>query len=243
MNRTSARVHDMQVSPVFYVVDYDRCLGNAERLYLLLQDSVMAVSSNFDCAAMNAERDTVESKGGSFDELRYVDKQLGDTAQYQAALRTFIARGQSQPPSALLEDGALAFIDYLSARHPFGILTFGSPAWQAAKLQASLPRSLPHIIMGHKHKIRYMKQWRDPQTGLFVLPDEFRRATGYSHAAQLVLVDDKAAAFADIEDDMRGYWILHRQPLPSQKGDIDERVTKVVSFQQVIDHEATIDKT
>lgn len=236
-------MHNRQVSPVFYVVDYDRCLGNAELLYGLLQDSVTAIRNDFDHAAMDAERHMVESRGDSFDVLRYVEQRLGDNAQYHGVLQVFIARGQSLPPGALLEDGAITFIEYLSTRHPFGILTFGSTAWQLAKLQASLPHALPHIIMGHKHKIRYMKQWRDPQTGLFVLPDEFWGATGYSHAAQLVLIDDKAAAFADIEDGMRGYWILHREVLPSQRGDVDGRVTKVTSFRQVIDHEATIDKT
>lgn len=234
----------MRVASRFYVLDYDRCLGNTERLYSLLLESVTSVASDFDIAAMDAERQAAEVSGSSFDGLRYIKQRLGDDQRFRAALRAFIARGQSQPPDALLEEGARDFIDYLVPLYPFGILTFGSPVWQHAKLEACSLHTAPHSIMNHKYKIKHMKDWRDDRTGLFVLPEEFSAPTGYSHAKELILVDDKATAFADIEQGMRGYWLLHHWPLPSQAGEVDDAlVSEVTSFQQVIDLEAAIDKT
>jgi FMN phosphatase YigB (HAD superfamily) len=197
----------------------------------------------FDFVAMDTERDTVELSGGSFDELLYLKNQLVDDAQYQTVIKTFVTLGQSQPPGALLEEGATEFIEYLGERHPFGILTFGSQEWQYAKLQASGLYTVPHIVLSHKHKIMYMKEWRDSQSGLFVLPEEFSTPSGYRYARELVLVDDKAAAFAGIEAGMRGYWLLHRELLPSQAGEVTTRVVRVTSFNDILNYEAAIDKT
>lgn len=233
----------MRVASRFYVLDYDRCLGNTERLYELLLDSVLTVAGDFDIAAMDAERRLAEASGGSFDGLAYIKQRLNGGERYQAVLRIFIARGQSQAPEALLEKGARDFIDYLIPRYPFGILTFGSPTWQSAKLEACSLHTAPHSIMNHKHKVEHMKDWRDDQTGFFSLPEEFSVPTGYSHARELILVDDKAAAFTGIEAGMHGYWLLHRELLLSQVGEVGARVMKVTSFNDIIYHEAAIDKT
>ena len=227
----------MRVAKRFYVLDYDRCLGNTEQLYRLLQTSVAAVMGDFDTSAMDESRRAADSRGSVFDELEYIKHHAGSPACYQQILRTFIARGQSIGATTLLEEGAVDFIEYLVQRYPFGILTYGRPAWQEAKLEASSLHVVPHIIVDHKYKIRSIRAWRDAQTGLFVLPAEFSDATGYSHAEEVILIDDKATAFADIEKGMRGYWLLHREPLTSQLGEVDALVSKVTSFQQVMDRE------
>lgn len=232
----------MRVSKKFYVLDYDRCLGNAERIYDLLQACTVARSDGFDVDSMNKERDEVESQGGSFDELPYVRRHLSGEVQYQGLLHDFVASGRSMEPGVLLEEGALDLLEQLVRRYPCGILTFGSHDWQRVKIEASLPAEIPYIVMGHKYKIKYMKQWRDERTGLFVLPEEFSAASGYTHAEEVILVDDKAAAFLDIEAGMRGYWILHREPLPSQRGEVTELVSEVGSFRQLLKLEAAIDK-
>ena len=227
-----------RISRRFYVIDYDRCLGNAEQLYALLQQSVVTVVPEFDLAAMDRERDRVEATGGSFDELEYV-RQWVTSVQYDMLLRRFVESGR-RDPDVLLEAGARELLTYLKPCYPFGILTYGSRDWQLAKISASLPASVPTVVIDHKYKIRHIKEWKDATTGLFELQDVFRQVSGYRYAEEVILVDDKAAAFEGIDASMRGYWITHRELLPSQKGTVGPRVARVSSFPELIALEEVI---
>lgn len=223
---------DNRISPRFYAIDYDRCLGNAERIYTLLQRCAVALASDFNTTAMDRERDDVEASGDSFDELAYV-RRYATTAQYRALLDEFITQGRAAPDE-LLEDGARELLAYVGLRYPFGVLTYGSHDWQLAKIQASLPATVPVAVINHKYKIRHIKQWKDKTTGLFDLPPELRPGGGYRFAREVILVDDKAAAFEGIEPGVRGYWITHRELLPSQKGTVGPLVTRVASFAELV---------
>lgn len=224
-----------RVSRRFYVIDYDRCLGDAERLYGLLQQSAVIIAPQIDMAAMDIERDKVESRGDSFDELAYIRRFLDDT-QYQALLQRFIDIGRRNP-CVLLEEGAQELLDYLEPRYPFGILTYGSPEWQWAKIKASLPSSMQVIVIDHKYKIRHIKGWKNYETELFELPAGFKRQGDYDATEEVILVDDKAAAFDGIEGRMRGYWMTFRDLLPSQMGTVGPSVVRVTSFSELIRHE------
>lgn len=224
-----------RVSRRFYVIDYDRCLGNVERIYDLLQQSAVTIAPQIDIAVMDTERHKVEMRDDSFDALAYVRRFLDDL-QYEELLRRFIEAGRRNP-GALLEEGAQELLDYLESRYPFGILTYGSPDWQWSKIKASLPPSTQVIVIDHKHKVRYIKGWSNHETELFELPPEFKQLGDYETTEEVIIVDDKAAAFDEIGDRMRGYWMTLRNLLPSQMGSVEPTVARVTSFSELISYE------
>lgn len=222
----------------FWAIDFDRCIGNVDRLYELLEAIVTEVAS-LDVAQLESARQEVELSGGSFDVLGYLrDMTKIDQATYEQVLRTFLERAHPIRQQ-LLEPGAEALFAYLEQYEiPYAIVSYGNPAWQLLKIQAVGHGALPIHVTHYPEKGRLIASWFDQPSGHFIIPQDI---TGSDTLIvdEVVLIDDKAKAFDGLPLTARGYWVksLSGMLLASQEGSVPERVMSAQGLEAVIEME------
>ena len=127
----------------------------------------------------------------------------------------------------LLYDDAWPLLTALDDRHiPTMILTYGENDFQRLKLEATQLHKYEYIISDIPHKGGLIAEWR---RGEGYLPPGWPDG---SEARHVLLVDDKAIAFAGLPDDCRGAWLQRPDEpmLPSQLGEIPSTVTDIASL-------------
>lgn len=214
----------------FYALDFDRCIGNIEAVTQLLDLAVKA--AGIDMAAMERSRTAIESSGGSFDVADWI-RQRCTEAEYTAFIRNYLELPFDE--TALLEPGAGAFVARLGVSNlPFGIITYGGEVWQRTKLQRAGFGDVPTLITSSKEKGREIAWWQRPNRPGFWVPAELSGSGKPIIAEEIVLIDDKAAAFVGLPERARGYMIQHGAGLqPSQRGEVPPRVLCVGSFREI----------
>lgn len=216
---------------VFYLLDFDRCLVDTERLFDMFVEVVTHYTSIPMSELKAADRD-MKRRGDSFDTASFVRErllELGDVIVWEKIVQEFIEKvGETD----VLMLGARQLIDRLDSRQlHYGVLTYGNPLWQDIKLRACGLSDLPTYIAPRKEKGLLIQSWL--QSGVFLLPKEL---TGVWTKA-LVLVDDKAVSFDGFPSlPSRGFWVLDdTQPiLPSQQGGVLSNVKRVQNLTDVI---------
>src|SRR5665213_322603 len=127
----------------------------------------------------------------------------------------------------LLYDDALPLLAALSERHvPAMILTYGENDFQRLKLEATGLHTYEYIISDIPHKGGLIAGWRRAENYLPPgRPDS-------SQALRVLLVDDKAIAFAGLPDDCRGAWLQRPDEpmLPSQLGEVSSTVAIIANL-------------
>lgn len=222
----------------FWAIDFDRCIGNVDRLYRLLETVVIEVTP-LNVAQLEAARREIELSGGSFDVLGYLREVTHvSQATYEEVMHAFLkhAHGMRQQ---LLELGAEELFRYLDEQTtPYAIVSYGNPDWQRLKIQAVGYGAMPAHITAYPEKGRLITDWYDTSRGRFAIPASITGSTDLS-VDEVVLVDDKAKAFQGLPAKARGYWVhpLSGELLISQQGTVPGRVVTVQGLYGVIEAE------
>lgn len=218
--------------PIFYALDFDRCLGDVEALSAFFNQIV--VSMEFvEPDALFAARRSVERSGGSFDVVQFLQDEIGDVAT-QLAIERFC---QAPTNESFLLPGAAELLAFLTkANLPHGIVTFGGERWQHAKLRRCGLEDVPTMVLDTPQKAKMIRSWYDDSLQCFVLPADFAKL----RSNKVVLIDDKAMAFDGIDEQsrMRGYFVQsNRPPLLSQEGSVPPSVRTVQSLHEIVNYE------
>jgi hypothetical protein len=216
---------DIEV-PEAWVLDYDRTLGDVSAA----MDRLLTVAGQYgiDTAEITAAQAQVEADGGSFDPLAFVETALS-AEDFAAFSEDFVATEQP----ALLYSDAQRLLDRLSDNDiPIVVMTYGTnPQWQRLKLAASGYTGAVKI-MDDTDKGRDMEDMRSAD-GTFDFAAGAAGGRATLHAAKLGLVDDKRKSFAHLPADSDGYLIQRGEQLPSQQGELPDRVKIIASLDEL----------
>lgn len=215
----------------YWVLDLDRCLG-AETLYTDAYEAAGHVDSWLEQELRHVQA-RVQAEGGSFDIVNYLGTVDGSIEAdfldaYQELTRS---RGVERYRAV----GATALLQHLHSEGENGrwmTMTYGGEAWQTAKLEAAGLLDQPHRIIKIKEKAKVINGWYDSETEWFDVLDE-------NIATETVcLVDDKAVAFRGLHRSATGYHVYDPANVqPSQQGRVPQRIIKVTSLEQIVEHE------
>jgi len=225
------------VVDVFYILDFDRCLGDTTKLQYELEAAVKRKTS-ISLHQLATARHEVELSGGSFDTAAYVQDILkatpSDTA-WDEVCQDMIEHARQKD---LLEPSARTFIDSLEKRRAhFGILTYGGIDWQRAKLRASCMEAIPALVTDNVSKGHVISSWQQAD-GSFVIPKELLQPyDSQLYAKKIVLIDDKVVSFRDIPKGVSGFHVVRsdRKILPSQEGELPSGIVRAEELSKVIE--------
>jgi hypothetical protein len=189
----------------FYVVDFDRCLGNIEASFGILKEVAHELSI-VDRQVFKTIREKTESTGVTFSALEYI-KANYPMVDLDIIEKMYIQRARLEPDS-LLETGAKDLIDFFHrTNRNFCIMSFGDNRWQSIKINGSGITGIPVVIVPKSQKGNYIKKWQDPSSGQFIIPKSCFLDNKSKTAKEVVLIDDKAIAFKDLPIGARGYLV------------------------------------
>lgn len=210
----------MAAPDTFYVIDFDRCLGNIDASFELLKDVVHDLSI-MDRNIFQSARDKSESQGLSFSAFEFLAKNVDDI-DLDLIEKHYIKRAKVVTYN-LLEPGADQFIDFLNTNnHNFCIMSYGEKRWQMLKISAAGFHNVPAVIVDERRKSRNIASWFDSENDYFVVPDFCRTNNKTLVASRIVLIDDKPDAFDSMIDGMCGYLVskndnnfeIHQKKVP-----------------------------
>lgn len=244
MGRFMSQNNQTDLTAYYFVLDFDRTLGNTTALYVLFQEIIESVVDNDAMHQLDRVRHEVEDKGGSFDSIYYVKEILsaaGKSDKWQTIEDEFIRRAN---PDVYLEPGARRLIDYLDThRCHYGIVTFGGEQWQRLKIRAVGLGDVPAIVTDTQEKGRLLSSWRQSD-GLFLIPEELTGGV-VVEVSTIVLIDDNPLNFENFPDGAIGFYVQNATTrnreyvlAPSQQIYQVERLDEAVAL---LDH--VIDKT
>ena len=177
----------------FFVVDFDRCLGNIEGSFDILKEVIHDLGV-IDRQIFKLMRDEVESNGLTFSALEQITKRF-PSVNVDDIEKLYLERTNLEPDN-LLEPGAMEFINYLrNTNQDFCIMSFGDKRWQTIKIQSSGIGVVPMIIVENIKKSDYIRKWQDPKSGKFLIPKQFFADNKSRMSNEVVLIDDKISAF------------------------------------------------
>jgi FMN phosphatase YigB (HAD superfamily) len=187
----------------FYVLDFDRCLANTDKLFALFEYAVLQEGA-LGKEVLDDARAAMERTKGSFDVLAHLKEYLASSGQQDMLLLikdTFLKASQDYD---FFEPGARDLLQFLrDSSLPFGILTYGGRVWQQMKLQATGLEATPHIITDIQTKGKIIAEWKQP-SGTFLVPAEL----GGGEFENVVLVDDKFVSFEGLPERAFGIHVL-----------------------------------
>lgn len=210
---------------IFYVLDFDRCIGDTAKFHDVLESVVADLTTISREELAQVKRDT-ELSGGSFNTEAYVTAKL--RAQQSSVswpdIRTAMLKRARQQD--MLEPHAADLLRILNERSEYyGILTHGGVEWQKAKIEGANLAHVPYVVTSQRDKGLTISGWQQTD-GSFLIPEELAGAPNLL-VKEVVLVDDKAVSFANLPLGARGYHVVwsDRELLASQVGAIPANVT------------------
>lgn len=221
---------DQDSSDIFYVIDFDRCLSDTDRLDGVFYHCVEK-HQELDTNHLRQLREETENKGGSFDQITELQKILSPE-QLNIFFEGFIKESLDHD---LLSYGASDFLRALDEKAiSYGIVSYGHPDWQNVKIKASDLAVIPALIIDHPHKGEVIESWQQADKS-FKIPATLTAPAVSINVKTVVLLDDKASAFGQLPLEARGYWIQSptRSLLPSQDGTIPQNVSIAHGFDEV----------
>ncbi len=189
---------------VFYVLDFDRCLGRTEKFQALLEETITN-EGVVDLGMIQYAHQEVKKTGGSFDTAAYVrqvlkDRRLDVNRIWGKIETDFVEAAKKED---MFEPGAKRLLEMLKTKDAhFGIVTFGGYDWQTAKLRAAGLLAVPYIVTSYKEKGRMIAGWQQKDKQ-FLIPEELS-PSGALIAKKIVLVDDKPVSFEGIPPEVMG---------------------------------------
>ncbi|MDN5274228.1 MAG: hypothetical protein JWP06_129 [Candidatus Saccharibacteria bacterium] len=221
----------------FYVIDLDRTLVNTEKLYEVLE-LVLERDTDVGTQRLNEERAAIEANGESFvmvNSLRRILEAANSTVSWQELQRAFIL--EAQHTGGVLEPYAAELLQILNDRQlPYGIITYGSEAWQLAKIEAAGLMDVPHLVTRIKEKGRLLTGWKHAGD-TFIIPPAMTHDFTPLEVDSIVFLDDKAVSFNDMPTGVRGVFVKSptRELLESQRGALPSSVATVVGLNGAIE--------
>jgi FMN phosphatase YigB (HAD superfamily) len=189
----------------FYVVDYDRCIGNIEGSFDILKEIVHELGI-VDGHIFQLMREQTESNGGTFSPFEYI-KNHHPSVDLDDVEKLYAKKAKLESYN-LLEPGAIGFITFLkNTGREFCIMSFGDKRWQTTKVRNSGIGDVPTVIVPKSQKGKYIRKWLSPNTGMFQIPGEYFFDMLSKEVREVVLVDDKITAFASLPKGARGYYV------------------------------------
>lgn len=222
----------------FFVVDFDRCIGNIEGSFDILKEVVHDLGI-IDRQIFKSMREEVESDGLTFSALeqiinRYPSVDIDDIE------KLYNQRAILEPDN-LLEPGALDFINFLkSTGRNFCIMSFGDKRWQNIKIKSSGIGNVPIVIVSKANKSDYINEWLIPEERKFHIPNKYFANNQGKIANEVVLVDDKILAFKNLPEGARGYYVYSSSSkyLIGQINDLPPKVQQVLHIDEIITYES-----
>lgn len=222
----------------YWVIDFDRCLGNVDVLFEHYLD-VLCDHHRIDAESIVTARRKVEASKGSFDVVSYlISNGLLTDNELQLVGEGFIRR--SAGDARVLMPGAQEFLRYLKLcfEGRYGVVTFGNPYWQQLKISAAGLGGMPHMVVNSPQKASYIATWYDNQAERYILPKSLLNSHSGAHQTikEVVLVDDKPKAFDGLHAMTSGYLVTQRtedSDIPMSIG----RVKWVENLTAIIDSE------
>lgn len=215
----------------FYAIDFDRCLSDTEKLDKIFYELAREYKE-LDSDQLLKARNDIEGNGGSFDQVEALQEFLS-AERLQEIFDEFVKRSLVDDVLSL---GARELLESLTTHQKtFGIVSYGNPLWQSIKMRASGVDTVPTLITGHKRKGEIIGSWQQDDA-TFLVPSVLSVSSEPIVAKSVILLDDKAVAFAGLPEEARGYWV---QPfsgvlLPSQMGEIPANVRIAHGLSEVI---------
>jgi hypothetical protein len=189
----------------FFVVDFDRCLGNIEGSFEILKEVVHDLGI-VDRQIFKSMREDVESNGLTFSALEQITKH-NPSVNLNDIEKLYFERAKRGSDN-LLELGALDFINFLrKTNRNFCIMSYGDKRWQTIKIQSSGIGIVPIMIVDSPKKSGYISKWRNLDSGIFVVPGVFFTDKASKMSEEVVLIDDKISAFKNLPKGARGYFV------------------------------------
>ena len=223
-------------SKTFFAIDFDRCITKGE-MFNLLYVEVLDELGVIAYVDMIKVKDTVEAEGRSFQMLTYLrDNGLFDKNVEQQVANAFVKRSHEKRYNVVADDADELFAYLEKERIPHAIISYGDNDWQELKIKAAGFENVPHQIVSHPRKSDELRSWLND--GVYHLP----RIFGGETADEIVLIDDKAVAFDDLPQRVRGYWMRAKDGslLPSQQGTVPDSVQIVYDFKSIIEKEKNL---
>lgn len=220
----------------FYVLDFDRCLGNTDAVQALLE-TVITTELGITTDTFRAARAAMEATGKTFTTIQHVHQLIdesGGRKTWEDIRQQLITMASTVD---LLMPYARDLLRLLDEKQlPYGIITYGvEEAWQLTKLEIAGLLDVPHLVTKIETKGELLTGWKQSD-GSFIVPPALTKKFDPFVADEIVLVDDKARSFWNIPDGVRGVHVIARggNKLPAQQGDIPPHVTDVTGIDGVI---------
>ncbi|MEO5950254.1 MAG: hypothetical protein ABIQ04_02290 [Candidatus Saccharimonadales bacterium] len=209
------RIKSQKVIEIFFVLDFDRTLGNTDLLFDIFQ-SVTETNTSFSVNQLAAGRREVESKGESFDVIDYVKSELSSdnkSSVWHGIEGLFI---KSSNQADCMMPGAQELLAILDETHKsYGILTYGGEQWQTLKIKATGLTYVPMLVTDSYAKGKLISTWRQPD-GTFQIPDSLSKGQGLI-AKKIVLIDDKKQNFDHLPANCTGFYIVGKTTYTDNK--------------------------
>lgn len=209
----------------FFVVDFDRCIGNVDASFELLK-LVLDKLHIFNSKDLQKARIEAEAKNMSFDAIDYVAR-LRPDMDLESVKNTYMEMARPIR-STLLEDGADEFIEYLRANKKFCIMSYGNECWQGLKIRAVGLSDIPIVLVKNKRKGSHIASWLNEMSEKFDIPGSCFNDGISRVASSVVLVDDKAVAFEGLPSNATGYLVQGSAKLGLNEADVVSRLIKKV---------------
>lgn len=221
----------------FFVLDFDRCLGDYEANVRLIKEVINDLSV-IDGQAFQKSHDETKANGISFRVLDYL-KENDPDIDLDIIQSVYTERAQAAPGS-LLESGANEFMEFLRlANHSFCIMSYGDTSWQTTKITAAGFGEITKVIVPNEHKGLHITEWFDENSGHFIIPKEYFSDGISKKAREVVLIDDKVKAFKGLHQNARGYLLQSISRIyASPQGKSLTSVKRVTRLDEIIEHES-----
>lgn len=190
---------------IFYVVDFDRCLGNIDGSFEIIKEVVHELGIvNRDI--FKSMRKEIESDGLTFSALEQITAIRPDVNMDEVE-KLYIKHASTKPEN-LLEPGATEFIDYLKETDSsFCIMSYGDKKWQDIKIKSCGLDRVHTVIVDSASKSEYIRKWFYSNRKEFIIPKKFFVNNKSREYDEVVLIDDKISAFKTLPKEARGYYV------------------------------------
>lgn len=229
------QMEDKAYADTFFVLDFDRCLGNTDKFHQILEQ-VITEETALTSEEIQTGRRLIEEVGKSFDTISFMRKSLKDRGSPISWLdiqKRFVERAKKEDVHQPHANELLAILD--ARQIPYGIVTYGGETWQLAKLEAAGFLSIPHIVTNIKEKGELVSGWK--REDRFIIPPALTKTFQPLAVGKIVFLDDKAVSFQDMPAGVQGVHIQDPsgKVLPSQAGTLPPGVTTVAGLKGAID--------
>jgi len=232
LNRENKQIKSIDT---FYVLDFDRCLGNVDASFGLLVDIIKGLSA-IDAVKIQLAYKDAENAMVSFSVLDFIKKNCPDI-NLDFIKKVYSERAKSIQ-SSLLEPGSIKFIDFLNlTNRDFCIMSYGEKNWQNLKILSTGIGNLPRLIVSSHKKDSIIASWFDTSNHKFIVPKVCFLDNQPRLVREIILIDDKLSVFDNLPDGARGYLVIGSANRAQSIKKVPLRVECVNHVDEIIDLE------